>query len=68
MRMTGRRRSGNIVDRRSIGTGGKLGIGGGIVGVIIVVAITLFSGGGIGDVLGNIMGSGALSPQYASQS
>ena len=66
--MTGRRRSGNIVDRRSIGTGGKLGIGGGIVGVIIVVAITLFSGGGIGDVLGNIMGSGALSPQYASQS
>ena len=43
--MTGRRRSGNIVDRRSIGTGGKLGIGGGIVGVIIVVAITLFSGG-----------------------
>ena len=56
--MTGRRRSGNIVDRRSIGTGGKLGIGGGIVGVIIVVAITLFSGGGIG----------ALSPQYASQS
>ena len=66
--MTGRRRSGNIVDRRSIGTGGKLGIGGGIVGVIIVVAITLFSGGGSGDVLGNIMGSGALSPQYASQS
>ena len=66
--MTGRRRSGNIVDRRSIGTGGKLGIGGGIVGVIIVVAITLFSGGGIGDVLGNIRGSGALSPQYASQS
>lgn len=68
MRMTGRRRSGNIDDRRGFGTGGKLGIGGGIVGVIIVAAVTLFSGGGIGDVLANLMGSGALSPQYASQS
>lgn len=66
--MTGRRRSGNIDDRRGLGTGGKLGIGGGIVGVIIVAAVTLFSGGGIGDVLANLMGSGALSPQYASQS
>ncbi len=67
MRMTGRRSSGNIEDRRGSGTGRKLGIGGGIVGVIIVAAITLFSGGGIGDVLGNIMGSGALQPQYAQQ-
>lgn len=66
--MTGRRQSGNIDDRRGLGTGGKLGIGGGIIGVIIVAAVTLFSGGGIGDVLGNLMGSGALSPQYASQS
>ncbi|MDE6611821.1 MAG: neutral zinc metallopeptidase [Muribaculaceae bacterium] len=55
-------------DRRGLGTGGKLGIGGGIIGVIIVAAVTLFSGGGIGDELGNLMGSGALSPQYASQS
>ena len=66
MRMDGRRRSGNIEDRRGLSSGGKLGIGGGIVGVIIVAAITLFSGGGIGDVLSNIMGSGALQQQYAS--
>ncbi len=66
MRMDGRRQSGNIDDRRGLGRGGKLGIGGGIVGVIIVAAITLFSGGGIGDVLSNIMGSGALQPQYSS--
>lgn len=63
--MDGRRRSGNIQDRR--GSGRKLGIGGGIVGVIIVVAVTLFSGGGIGDVLSNIMGSGAIQPNYASE-
>jgi len=67
MRMSGRRSSGNIDDRRGSGTGRKLGIGGGIIGVIIVAAITLFSGGGIGDVIGNIMGSGTLQPQYAQQ-
>lgn len=64
--MDGRRRSGNIQDRRGIG--GKVGIGGGIVGLIVVVAVTLFSGGGIGDVLSNVLGSGALQPEYASQS
>ena len=65
--MNGRRTSGNIDDRRGRGSGRALGIGGGIVGVIIVAAITLFSGGGISDVLGNLMGSGALQPQYAQQ-
>ena len=65
MRMDGRRRSGNIQDRR--GRGRKLGIGGGIVGVIIVVAVTLFSGGGIGDVLSNIMGGGAIQTNYTSE-
>lgn len=64
--MSGRRRSGNIDDRRGLGTGGKIGIGGGIVGVIIVVAMTLFSGGGVGDILSNVLGSGAMLPQYAS--
>ncbi len=72
MRMDGRRRSGNVDDRRRMGVGmgigGKLGLGGGIVGVLIVAALTLFSGGGIGDVIGNVLGSGAISPQYASSS
>lgn len=63
--MDGRRQSGNIDDRRRSGIGRKAGIGGGIIGVIIVAAVTLFSGGGIGDVLSNIAGSGALQPQYA---
>ena len=60
--MNGRRQSGNIDDRRRSGFGRKAGIGGGIIGIIIVAAVTLFSGGGIGDVLSNITGSGALQP------
>ena len=58
--MYGRRQSGNIDDRRGSGIGRKVGIGGGIIGVIVVAAITLFSGGGIGDVLTNVIGSGAI--------
>lgn len=68
MRMDGRRQSGNVDDRRGLSRGGKLGIGGGIVGVLIVAAITLFSGGSIGDVLANLMGSGSLQPQYGVES
>lgn len=67
MRLDGRRNSGNINDRRG-STGRKLGIGGGIVGVIIVAAITLFSGGGIGDVLSNVMGmSGGFGDTQTGQ-
>lgn len=68
MRMDGRRQSGNVDDRRGLSRGGKLSIGGGIVGVLIVAAITLFSGGSIGDVLANLMGSGTLQPQYGVES
>ena len=40
--MDGRRTSGNVDDRRGRGFSGKtLGIGGGIVGVIVMAAITL---------------------------
>ena len=65
--MNGRRQSGNVDDRRRLGTGGKAGIGGGIVGIIAIVILTFMKGGGIGDVIGNVVGSqlGAGS-QYAS--
>lgn len=56
MRLSGRRTSSNVSDRRGMSTGGKVGIGGGIVGIIIVAAITLFSGGSLGDVLTNVVG------------
>ncbi len=67
MRMDGRRRSGNVDDRRGRPSGRALGIGGGIIGVIIAAAITLFSGGSIGDVVGNVLGSGALSGNSSYQ-
>ena len=65
--MDGRRQSGNIDDRRGRGIGGKVGIGGSIIGVIIVAAVTLLSGGNIGDVLSNVLGSGAVRQSYATQ-
>ena len=65
--MTGRRTSGNVDDRRGRGFGRKAGIGGGIIGVIIVAAITLLGGGSLGDVLSFVVGnSGSLTSQYAS--
>lgn len=53
MRLDGRRRSSNVSDRRRF-SGAKAGVGGGIIGLIIVAAVTLFSGGSIGDVVGNV--------------
>ena len=51
MRLEGRRESENVEDRRSMGTGTKIGLGG-IGGLIIAGLITLLMGGNIGDVLG----------------
>lgn len=65
--MNGRRRSGNVDDRRRLSTGGKAGIGGGIVGIIAIVILTFMKGGGIGDVIGNVVGSQlGAGTQYAS--
>ena len=63
MRMDGRRQSGNVEDRRGMSGGAKMGLGGGIIGIIAVAVITLLSGGNIGDVIGNVVGSGALNQQ-----
>lgn len=50
MRLEGRRESENVEDRRGMGTGTKIGLGG-IGGLIIAGLITLLMGGNIGDVL-----------------
>lgn len=55
MNLSGRRRSDNVTDRRRI-SGKAIGAGG-IGAVIIGVIITLLSGGDLGDVLHNVMGS-----------
>ena len=59
MRLDGRRTSSNVSDRRG-STGRRLGIGGGIVGVIIVAVLTLLNGGNIGDVVSNIVQQGGF--------
>lgn len=60
MRLDGRRNSTNINDRRRI-SGKTVGIGGGIIGIVIVGVLTLLGGGNLGDVLTNVMNSGATS-------
>jgi hypothetical protein len=45
MDLTGRRQSSNVDDRRRMSGGTKAGIGGGIIGVIIAMAVAYFSGG-----------------------
>lgn len=67
MRLDGRRQSGNISDRRGRSTGRTIGIGGGIVGAVIVAIITLMQGGGIGDVVSNVINQGQGSYSYARQ-
>ena len=57
MRLDGRRESSNVEDRRGMGTGTKVGLGG-IGGLIIAGLITLLMGGNIGDVLQQAGGMG----------
>lgn len=54
MRLSGRRQSDNVEDRRGMSSGAKAGIGG-IGGIILIAVITLMGGGNIGDILGNVM-------------
>lgn len=67
MRLDGRRRSDNVDDRRRV-SGKSIAAGGGIVGAIIAVVITLMSGGDIGTALTNAasqgFGSGGSYPDY----
>ncbi len=55
MRLDGRRNSNNVNDRRGL-SGRAAGIGGGIIGLIVVAVVTLMNGGGVSDVLQNIIG------------
>lgn len=60
MRLSGRRESNNVEDRRGMSTGAKAGIGG-IGGIILIAVITLMSGGNLGDVVNNVVQQGAMS-------
>lgn len=55
MNLSGRRQSNNVTDRRRI-SGKAIGAGG-IGAVIIGIIVTLLSGGDLGDVFNNVVGS-----------
>lgn len=57
MKWQGRRQSSNVDDRRGSG-GGRGGRNLGIAGLVIIAAITLLSGGDLGDVIRNTMSTG----------
>ena len=50
MKLTGRRASSNVEDRRGMSTGAKAGIGG-LGGIIVIALMTLMGGGNLGDVV-----------------
>ena len=54
MKLTGRRESSNVEDRRGLSTGAKAGIGG-IGGIIVIALFTLLQGGNVGDVVNNVV-------------
>ena len=56
MKLSGRRMSKNVEDRRGLSSGAKAGVGGGIVAVLIGIVMSLFGGGGGGSFdLGNVI-------------
>lgn len=63
MKLEGRRSSDNVEDRRGLSGGAKLGLGGGIMGIIIAVVMSLMSGGGTGDVLNQVINQMTVQEQ-----
>ena len=66
MKLDGRRESSNVEDRRGMSTGTKAGIGG-LAGIILIAVLTLMQGGGLGDVVSNVVQNGALSSVQEEQ-
>ena len=54
MKLTGRRESSNVEDRRGMSTGAKAGIGG-LGGIIVIALMTFMQGGNLGDVVQNVV-------------
>ena len=55
MKLTGRRESSNVEDRRGMSTGAKMGLGGGLGGIIVIALMTFMQGGNLGDVVQNVV-------------
>ena len=54
MKLTGRRQSSNVEDRRGMSTGAKVGIGG-LGGILVIALMTFMQGGNLGDVVQNVV-------------
>ncbi len=54
MKLSGRRQSSHVEDRRGMSTGAKAGIGG-LGGIIIIALMTFMQGGNLGDVVQNVV-------------
>jgi len=67
MKLSGRRESSNVEDRRGMSGTTKAGIGG-VGGVILIAIVTLLSGGDLGDVVSNVIGqqTSQLTEQQAT--
>ena len=61
MKLTGRRESSNVEDRRGMSTAAKAGIGG-LGGIIVIALMTFMQGGNIGDVVQNVVQSQMQAP------
>ena len=66
MKLTGRRESTNVEDRRGMSRGTKAGIGG-LGGIIIIALLTFLQGGNLGDVFNNVVQQGALTSVQEEQ-
>ena len=54
MKLSGRRSSSNVEDRRGMSTGAKAGLGG-LGGIIVIALMSFMSGGNLGDVVNNVV-------------
>ena len=66
MNLKGRRESSNVEDRRGMSTGAKAGVGG-LAGIILIAVMTFMQGGGIGDVVTNVIQQGGLGSVQEEQ-
>jgi len=66
MKLTGRRESQNVEDRRGMSTATKAGIGG-LGGILLIALFTFLSGGNLGDVVGNVIQQGGLGQVQEEQ-
>ena len=74
MKWQGRRKSSNVNDRRgqSFGTGGRVALGGGglgIVGIVVYLLVSVLGGGGgdLGDILGSVLAPGTTQTSTQQQ-